>query len=215
MALHDPTHLYEGTIEGRPRRIAEAVSKWLQPNIVGVPAFLLLNTALLPDWTAYAIASFISILFILVVPGAIISYYSRKTGNRDGDVVRREDRIRPLAMGIAAYAAGCVCMWAAGAPDVSLVLMECYFVVTIAMTAVTLRWKASLHMCGLVGPTLSLCWAFWPWGLAMLLLFPLTAWSRYVLRKHTPAQLVGGTVIGAVLVLAMFRLLLRRRPAPP
>lgn len=209
MPLHDPTHLYDGGIEGRPRRVAETVSKWLQPNIVGVPAFLLLNTELLPDWVAYIVVSVVSLLFILVIPGAIISYYSRKTGNTDGDVVRREDRFRPLVAGILAYAIGCVCMWAAGAPRISLVLMECYFVVTIAMMLVTLRWKASLHMCGLVGPTLALCWAFWPWGLVMLLLFPVTAWSRYVLRKHTPAQLVGGTVIGAVIVLAMFALLLR------
>ncbi|MBR2394950.1 MAG: hypothetical protein IKA98_05585 [Candidatus Methanomethylophilaceae archaeon] len=49
---------------------------------------------------------------------------------------------------------------------------------------------------------------FGPIGALYFLFLPFTAWSRYVKRKHTPAQLVCGALLGAVLSGVLFTVLL-------
>jgi membrane-associated phospholipid phosphatase len=49
---------------------------------------------------------------------------------------------------------------------------------------------------------------YFPWGALLILLVPPICWSRYVLRKHTPAQMAGGIIVGFVLTAIIFILLL-------
>ena len=76
------------------------------------------------------------------------------------------------------------------------------------MTVITLYWKISIHAVGVIGPTMALSYAFWPWGLLFILVLPPIVWSRYVLKKHTPAQLVAGALVGFVITGTVFLLLL-------
>ncbi|MBP5394759.1 MAG: hypothetical protein J6Y18_02480, partial [Candidatus Methanomethylophilaceae archaeon] len=69
-------------------------------------------------------------------------------------------------------------------------------------------WTISIHAIGCVGPSMALAYVFgWQGGLLILLL-PVVIFCRYVLRKHTPAQLAAGALLGLVLTGALFILLL-------
>jgi membrane-associated phospholipid phosphatase len=55
---------------------------------------------------------------------------------------------------------------------------------------------------------MALAVGFWPYGLLYFLLLPPVIWSRYVLQKHTPLQLLMGAVVGFVITAVLFVLLL-------
>lgn len=207
MTLHDPTSLCEKEYPESTVRKAQTFSTFTQPPIISVPVFLLLCTEC-GDITDYAVCAVLCILFTVVLPMAAIIYYSKKFGNTDGDIAKREDRYVVLVIGIVFYVAGTLLLWLYGAPDVIMALMVAYALCTFAVLLITFRWKISLHAMGLVGPSMALAYAFGPAGLLLLLLLPPVAWCRYVLRKHTPAQLVGGASLGFVLTAMVFLLML-------
>lgn len=205
--MRDPTHLYEGELSPNTDKAARFVSLILQPPFIGVFAFLLLST-LCDSVTDTILCACASIVFAVIIPMGIIVFYARKFGNKDLDVVRREDRSAPLLIGSVAYLVGCGVLYLMDVPKVIWVLMLCYSVVTFAVYLVSTRWKISVHAIGCIGPTMGLFYAFgWP-GLLLLISYPLVCWSRYLLRKHTPLQLIGGGILGFLLTGSIFLLLL-------
>ena len=207
MRLRDPTHLYEGEISLRTERIANALSVAGQPVFIPIPVFILLATKITdPVWCALVIA--VSLLFVTVIPTAATYYFSIKLGRKDGDIPDRTLRFKPMMIGILSYIAGTAALYLMDAPKLMTVLMLCYAIVTFVMMIITFHWKISIHSVGVVGPSMALAFAFWPWGMLYILLLPPIAWSRYVLKRHTPAQLVAGALTGFVITGAMFLLLL-------
>lgn len=205
--MRDPTHLYEGTVSPGTEKAARFVSNLFQPPFIGVFAFVLLST-LCGDAADAVICAVVSIVFSVVLPMGIIVFYSRKFGNKDLDVVRREDRSAPLIIGASMYAIGTLALYLLDTPRIVWVLMLCYAVVTFSVYIVSKWWKISIHAIGCIGPTMGLVYAFgWP-GLLLLVSYPLVVWSRYVLRKHTPAQLIVGGLLGFVLTGIIFLVLL-------
>ncbi len=205
--MRDPTHLYEGSISPGTEKAARTVSNVLQPPFIGVFAFLLLST-LCGDIADILVCAIVSVVFAVVLPMGIIVFYARKFGNKDLDVVRREDRSAPLIIGASMYAVGTLALYLIDVPRIIWVLMLCYSVVTFAVFLVSTRWKISVHAIGCIGPTMGLVYGFgWP-GLLLLISYPLAVWSRYVLRKHTPAQLIAGGLLGFLLTGTIFLILL-------
>lgn len=207
MILRDPTHRFEGELSPRTERIANSVSIIGQPIFVPIPAFALL--CMLTDSAEEYLKIFgISLLFVVILPTAITYYFSIKQGRTDGDIPDRTKRYPPLIIGTASYAIGAAALYLAEAPRVITVLMACYAIVTFVMLLITTQWKISIHAVGVIGPTMALSYAFWPWGLLFILILPPIVWSRYVLRKHTPAQLVAGALVGFVITGIVFMLTL-------
>ena len=93
-------------------------------------------------------------------------------------------------------------------PAVSTTLMLCYVLCTGLIILISRYWKISIHSTGLMGPTIALAYAYGPVFLLILLFLPIIAYGRYVLRKHTPAQLVGGACFGTVVTLLTFAIML-------
>lgn len=207
MRLRDPTHLYEGEISPRTERIANIFSIVGQPIFIPIPVFILLATEI-QDPGKCALAIIVSLLFVTVIPTAVTYYFSIKLGRKDGDIPDRTLRYKPMLMGTASYLIGTGALYLMEAPRLMTVLMLCYAIVTFVMTIITVYWKISIHSVGVVGPSMALAVAFWPWGLLYLLLLPPIAWSRYVLKRHTPAQLVAGALCGFIITGTMFLLLL-------
>ncbi len=207
MSLHDPTHLYTGEVTGGTYKAAKVISFVTQPQLFSIVLFAIVCTAY-TDLAGYLVTYGVCLFFGCIFPIVEVLFYSKKFHNDDGDVVRREDRFVPLLLGVLSYALGVVCLWLVGAPRIVTVLFICYMVVTFAITIITNWWKISIHACGMIGPTMAITWIYFPWGLLLLLLVPPICWSRYVLKKHTPAQMVGGIVVGFVLTAILFALLL-------
>lgn len=207
MTIHDPTHLYEGEISPGAEKAARAVSIVTHAPFLAAITFVLLS--LKADDPVLAVESIIiSLLTATVIPVVAVQHYSVKFGNTDGDVVRREDRTMPLVCGIVCYAVGAVLLYLIDAPWIVTVTMLVYAISTVVVILITTRWKISIHATGVMGPALAITIAYWPWGLVFFLLLPLVAWARYVRRKHTPAQLVGGALEGLIVTGLIFWLLL-------
>lgn len=205
--MHDPTHLFEGEISDSTRRTARTISFITQPQLFSVILYLIVCTVC-DGWKDFLITYGICVFFGCVFPIIEVLYYSKKFHNDDGDVIRKEDRFIPLLLGVISYALGVVCLWAYGAPRIVTVLFICYLVVTFAILLITPRWKISVHACGMIGPTMAIAYIYYPWGLLPFLLVPVICWSRYVLRKHTPMQMVGGITVGFILTAIIFLILL-------
>ena len=207
MKLRDPTHLYEGEISPKTERMANYISVIGQPVFIPIPVFILLATKI-SDPVKCALVIIVSLFFVTVVPTAVTYYFSIKLGRRDGDIPDRTLRFKPMMLGVVSYLIGTLCLYFMDAPKVMTVLMLCYAIVTFVMTIITLYWKISIHSVGVVGPSMALAITFWPWGLLYILLLPPIAWSRYVLKRHTPAQLIAGALTGFLITGALFLLLL-------
>lgn len=205
--IHDPTHLFEGEVSPGFARFAKMVSLVSHAPFISVPVFIALNLQA-PDTSMFLLSTVICIITATVIPTAMVQYYSVKFDNDDGDIVRREDRFVPLLLGTASYLLGYVLLALVGAPAVSTTLMLCYVIVTGVIIVISNYWKISIHATGPMGPILALSYAYGPAMLALFAFLPVIMVSRYVLRKHTPAQLVCGAALGTVLTIAVFSIML-------
>ena len=206
MALRDPTHLFEGEVSEGKARVARIISDVFQPTVVSIPVFLILCVQT-KDAAEYVVCASISLFFAVVFPMVEIALWARYK-KTDGDIPNREDRFYPLLLGTLSYAIGAVLLFLVHAPDIITALMVAYAVNTVAIMLISFRWKISIHAIGVVGPTMSLVYAFGPIGLSLIASLPFIMWSRYVLRRHTPAQLVCGALMGFVLTLVIFIIML-------
>ena len=177
---------------------ARAISVITHPPFLSAFMFVLLS--LTADGAlAMVLTAAICLLTATVVPTVAVFHYSKVFGNTDGDVYRREDRVKPLAIGILSYLVGVVLLILIDAPRICTVMMVSYTVSTVLVLLISTRWKISIHATGITGPAMALSYVYPPWGYIMYLLIPLIAWSRYVRRKHTPLQLIGGFVYGILI----------------
>lgn len=87
----------------------------------------------------------------------------------------------------------------------NLGLILCFL--TLAVTAITFFWKISVHAVANTTFILYLNFLFgWQYFWLFLILPPLL-WARFVLKKHTPKQLLAGVLLPTVVVLSFFLVL--------
>ena len=207
--MHDPTQKYSGTISPKTEKTAKILSLIGQPPFLSIIPFVSICIALSDDLMKGIVCSAAAIFASVILPIANILFFSRKYNNSDKlDVEKKEDRLIPLIAGVIGYVVGVALLYLLEAPWLATVLMICYAVVTFTIMLITPFWKISIHSCGVVGPSIGLAMAFWPFGLLYFLLLPPIAWSRYVLKKHTPLQLAIGAVVGFILTALIFWILL-------
>ena len=202
MRIHDPTHLYAGDITPRVEKAAIVISALSYPPFLSTVMFILLS--LIADTVSMAVISIaITVSTSLVIPFTAIMYYSRKFGNGDGDIAKREDRVRPFLVGISSYFLGVALLFLVGAPWICTVMMLSYATSTVIVMLISTKWKISVHATGLMGPIVLMAMVYDPiYALLSLSIIPV-AWSRYVRKKHTPLQLIAGALFGTVYT-AMF-----------
>ncbi len=203
--VHDPTHKFEGAISPGTEKAAKIISLIGQPPFLSIIPFVSICMAKSDDTITGLICSIVAIICSVILPIVNIMYFSRRYKNDDKlDVYRREDRMLPLVAGVIGYLIGVIALYFLDAPLLATVLMLCYACVTAAVAVITTRWKISIHSCGVIGPTMGLAMAFWPIGMLYILILPPVAWSRYVLGKHTPLQLIMGAVVGFIITALLF-----------
>jgi len=186
--------------------LANFISTVSNPPFVAIPVFLIINYTLLcgGDWLWF---SAISIFFVSILPIITSSLWIKKK-NLEVDMPRRQDRIYPLLLVIVSYIAGVAVLYILGAPSLTTVLMICYLNNTIVVLLFSLYWKISIHAMGIAGPATAIIYLFGWYGVLFSLLVPLVLWSRLYLKRHTPAQLIAGTVLGYFLTAVQIYLLI-------
>jgi PAP2 superfamily. len=200
--------LFNHSNQNTPQKetLAHFISAVSNPPLVAIPVFLVINYTLLygGDWLWF---SGLSIFFVSILP-IITSTLWIKRKKLEVDMPQREDRIYPLLLVILSYIMGVVVLYTLGAPPLTTTLMIAYLNNTIVVLLFSLYWKISIHAMGIAGPATAIIYLFGWTGFIFSLLVPLVLWSRLYLKRHTPAQLIVGTVLGYLLTAIQIYLLM-------
>lgn len=145
-------------------------------------------------------------VFTALLPTLYVYYLLRSGQISDFHINRREERYRPLAAVIVALSIATALLFFTEGPRQFLIFSMAILIEIVLFALVTLRWKISAH--GMTASSfavlsmLLLGWVAWP----TLLLVPIVGWARIKLRRHTPAQVMAGVVLGATAVTVGFML---------
>lgn len=184
---------------------ARVVSDLLSPPVVwGVMVF----PVALRDTTSREHVFLWAALYIFMVcllPVIYIAVMVKRGAITDLHMQVRGQRIRPLMVTIICTGLTWAIMSLMGAPKI-LPLFVLFVLVQLAlMVTITLVWQISIHAISISGAAVATGALFGPLGALLTApLVVLVGAARLKLRRHTPAQVVAGSVIGAILPFAWF-----------
>ena len=147
-------------------------------------------------------------LFVCVLPLLALLGLVRLGKVTDHHVSNREQRAPVLLMALGSVVAGLLVLQAAAAPRSVMVMVLAIIAGIIVLAAVSLFWKISGHAAAVSSAAVISVLMLGPAWLPLLVLVPAVGWSRVVLRAHTLAQVVAGSLFGG-LVMAGLWLVLR------
>jgi len=192
-----------GATRGLTRSLAVVVSQVASPPVVAVAAAYL-AAGLHGRPVAFGWATLHVVLMVLV-PLIYLVGLLRRGAVSDLDVYRREERWRPFLATVAGAWTGWVLLTALGAPPSLMGVTGVLALEALVVFAITLSWKISLH-CATVAVAGALVWKLMGSPVVLVVGVPLMIWSRVLLRRHTPAQTLAGSVVGVLLVVLFFDL---------
>ncbi|MHA1681547.1 MAG: hypothetical protein ACTSUE_11085 [Promethearchaeota archaeon] len=162
-----------------------------------------------PKWFVFLV-TFISMIFM---PGLFL-VLAMKVWGVDFDFTERKSRTPYYLIVEACYITGMIIF---SKPLIASWSMFNLSVVSSilngALTVINLKWKISAHAAGAVGPATGIAIVISPWSLLVTCPLVLAViWSRLELKKHTPPQLVLGSILAVacygVVFLGMYPLFL-------
>jgi len=173
--------------------LAHAISNVGSPPVLTALA-MGLTASTLPAPAAWMWAS-VYVFIAVLTPLLYLVWLVRRGKVADIDAQRREQRIHPLLVTVACLGAAWLLLALGAAPSALTVLAASLWLQIMAILAITLRWKISVHASAAAGAAM-VAWALLgtPW--LLLIGAPLVAWSRVRLRRHTPLQTIAGALLG-------------------
>ena len=194
-----------GAIRAR-NRTARWLTEVFQPPVV-VSLQLLVSPLAQPGFPGTIGYGALAALFVCVLPLVVLLVLVRLGKVTDHHVSDRKQRAPVLLMALGCIAVGLLVLGAVDAPE-SVFAMVLAVVGGVAVLAVVSPfWKMSGHAaavsCAAVVSVLMLGAAWAP----LLLLVPAVSWSRVVLRAHSLAQVVAGSLFGGLVMAGIWWLL--------
>ena len=193
-------------VKPRHVRFARIVSNILAPSTISLPFILLVAFYHTRDQLAAIVYAFIAFFFICIGPLIYVAIGVRTGKISDLDVSRRSERAGPFLFGTVSVSVGLLVLSLVHGPrdlETALILTA---ISAVIMMVTTLWWKISIHASSMAGAATMLTALY---GMALLpsfLLLVLVSWSRVVLRRHTVAQVVIGSLLSIALSLAILKL---------
>lgn len=180
-------------------RCARYVSNILAPSTISLPFVLLVSLYHSHSTTSAFLFACLTLFFLTLGPMVYILIGVRKGWLSDVDVSRRTERAGPFLFGIASVALGLILLRYANAPKNLETLLLITTISGVIMLIVTLWWKISIHASSMAGAATMLTALYGAVMLPTFLLLILVSWSRVVLRRHTTAQVIAGSLLSIVL----------------
>jgi membrane-associated phospholipid phosphatase len=183
-------------------RLARWVSILFDSSILSLPVFLVIG------WHEAGAAGLRwAILTLLILTGIPLAYLviGKKVGwVSDFELSERRERPRFIAVSLSSDALALWLLTSLGSPHLLRVMTLTYLCLGVTMFTISSFWKISLHMVGVSGFATALTFVYGPAAVAAFLALLLVGWARLHRRKHTPAQLVGGALAGALITALVF-----------
>jgi hypothetical protein len=143
-------------------------------------------------------------LFAAVIPLGYVLHGVRKGRLTNHHIPERAARRVPLLFGTASLVAGLLLLLALGAPREVLALLTTGGVGLAIFALVTHWWKMSIHAGVASGTVAALTVIYGAVALLGVPLVLLGCWARVRLTAHTPAQVVVGAMVGALIAGTVF-----------
>lgn len=174
------------------------------PIVVFITLFTITYLNILPVVYKLSVLSLVY-CFTVLLPQITIFFYRRMKGWSSYELRHRKNRVIPYIIFIASYATCFHMMREFHMPGYMGGIIVGALMIQIICTFLNIWWKISTHSAGaggLIGALMafSLLFHFNPtWWLCLcILLSGLVNSSRMILRQHSLAQVISGTVIGAI-----------------
>jgi membrane-associated phospholipid phosphatase len=149
----------------------------------------------------------VAALFAGVVPTAFINRGIRHGRWDDRNVGAKGPRLIVLGFIIASVAVGLALLVGLGAPTELSGYFACLLGSVAVLAAITTVWKISIHCAVASGSVTMLVLLFGPWLVPAYLLVALTGWSRVVVKDHSIAQVVTGSLLGLAAAVATYAII--------
>ena len=189
----------------RPRGAAEWVTYLLEPKN------WIIATTLAVGWHADGARGLawgaVAAVFAGVLPTLFINRGIRDGRWVDRNVGAKRARLIVLAFIIASVAVGLVLMVGLGAPTELSGYFGCMLGSIAVLAAITTVWKISIHCAVASGSVTILVLLFGPWLVPAYLLVALTGWSRVVVKDHSAAQVIAGSLLGLAAAVATYAII--------
>ncbi len=177
-----------------------------QPPVV-VTLQLLMSPVIEPGFPGTIGYGALAALFVCVLPLFLLLVLVRLGKVTDHHVSNRKQRAPVLLMALASVLVGLVVLEATGAPKSVKVMVLAIVAGIVVLAAVSPFWKISGHAAAMTSSAVICVLMLGPGWLPLVLLVPAVCWSRVVLRAHTRAQVVAGSLFGGLVMAGLWWLL--------
>lgn len=190
------------------KSISSLVSSVFQPLLM--PIFSIMLLFVYTPYFRYTYASQYwniltpAVVFSFVVPAILIFAVYKMGVISDLSLKVRKERFVPYLIVLVSYALMIIYYYRMGMPSWFLMLTSSSILVILVAIFITLWWKISAHMFGvggLIGGVMAVSYFIErtnPYQLliSLFIMAGMVGTSRLILKRHTPAQVLGGFVLG-------------------
>lgn len=191
-------------------RAKNRTARWLteafQPPVV-VSIQLLVSPLTEDGFPGTMVYGALAALFVCVLPLILLLVLVRLGKVTDHHVSDRKQRAPVLLMALGSILAGLLVLEAAVAPRSVVAMVLAVVGGVVVLAAVSPFWKMSGHAAAISCSTVIAVLMLGPAWAPLLLLVPAVGWSRVVLRAHTVAQVVAGSLFGGVVMAGIWWML--------
>ena len=145
------------------------------------------------------------ILLVCIAPIIYIAWMVKRGSITDIHMKVRQQRLRPFIVSMLTTGIAWFILRLMGAPGMMPTLALFSLIQLAVMALITLAWQISIHAISISGATVALAVIFG--SIPALLSAPtilIVGAARIKLKRHTPAQVIAGTVVGMIVPLALF-----------
>jgi membrane-associated phospholipid phosphatase len=187
------------------KRLARIISNIVNPFLVSFVVIILLafeSTSSTSDALKW---SSISIVLSVLPVFAVVIYLVRNQKLEGVFVNPRRQRNKIYLLASTLAVVGCLVLFYAGAPRLLVAAFVSGLVGIVVFMGINFFWKISLHTAFATASVTVLIIVYGAMGALTAVVIPPVAWARMGTKLHSPAQVITGALLAAVIMVIVFQ----------
>ncbi|WFO75302.1 hypothetical protein J4526_09615 [Desulfurococcaceae archaeon MEX13E-LK6-19] len=145
-----------------------------------------------------------ALIFLFIIPLFLPYYWSLRKGI-EWDYPNRKERIMPFTMVTISYIIGFATISLSGSNFLVKCLHLSYAITSLTALMITMYYKVSIHIMGIIGPATFLFWAgYLVLSLSLIILSIVVSYARIKLKRHTLDQVIVAYIVALIVNTAVF-----------